>query len=95
MPLAPWRWIEPIKSTVTKPANSIKDNEVLRYYEAEMRYLRDAGKEFAEAFPERARMLNIDRVRLAANFTVKSWRCCGFTSGTKQMHIWRCTSLQS
>ncbi len=37
MPLAPWRWIEPIKSTVTKPANSIKDNEVLRYYEAEMR----------------------------------------------------------
>lgn len=62
MPLAPWRWIEPIKSTVTKPANSIKDNEVLRYYEAEMRYLRDAGKEFAEAFPERARMLNIDRV---------------------------------
>jgi type VI secretion system protein ImpG len=47
---------------VTKAAHSSKDNEVLRYYEAEMRYLRDAGKEFAQAFPERARMLNIDRV---------------------------------
>src|ERR1700709_2533976 len=39
-----------------------QDNEVLRYYEAEMRYLRDAGKEFAQAFPDRARMLNIDRI---------------------------------
>ncbi|MGH8788827.1 MAG: type VI secretion system baseplate subunit TssF [Cupriavidus necator] len=39
-----------------------QDNEILRYYEAEMRYLREAGKEFAQAFPERARMLNIDRI---------------------------------
>jgi len=39
-----------------------QDNEILRYYEAEMRYLREAGKEFAEAFPERAKMLNIDRI---------------------------------
>lgn len=39
-----------------------QDNEILRYYEAEMRYLREAGKEFAEAFPDRARMLNIDRI---------------------------------
>src|SRR5262245_42581949 len=38
-----------------------KDSDILRYYEAEMRYLRDAGKEFAHAFPDRARMLNIDR----------------------------------
>ncbi|MGA7816006.1 type VI secretion system baseplate subunit TssF, partial [Caballeronia sp.] len=27
-----------------------------------MRYLREAGKEFAQAFPERAKMLNIDRI---------------------------------
>lgn len=40
----------------------IQDNEILRYYEAEMRYLREAGKEFAQAFPDRARMLNIDRI---------------------------------
>ncbi|SAK88131.1 hypothetical protein AWB75_06024 [Caballeronia catudaia] len=35
---------------------------VLRYYEAEMRYLREAGREFARAHPDRARMLNLDRV---------------------------------
>ena len=38
------------------------DDSILRYYEAEMRYLREAGKEFAEAHPDRARMLNLDRV---------------------------------
>ncbi|SET61618.1 type VI secretion system baseplate subunit TssF [Thorsellia anophelis] len=38
------------------------DNQTLRYYEAEMRYLREAGKEFAEAFPDRAALLNLDRV---------------------------------
>jgi type VI protein secretion system component VasA len=42
--------------------SATKDNEILRYYEAEMRYLREAGKEFARAFPDRARMLNIDRI---------------------------------
>lgn len=41
--------------------NPIKDNEILRYYEAEMRYLRDAGREFADAFPDRARELGLDR----------------------------------
>jgi type VI secretion system protein ImpG len=39
-----------------------RDNEILRYYEAEMRYLREAGKEFAQAFPDRARELDLDRV---------------------------------
>ncbi len=39
-----------------------QDNDILRYYEAEMRYLREAGKEFARAYPERARMLNLDRI---------------------------------
>ena len=39
-----------------------KEHDVLRYYEAEMRYLREAGKEFAQAHPDRARLLNIDRV---------------------------------
>ncbi|WP_031359996.1 type VI secretion system baseplate subunit TssF [Caballeronia sordidicola] len=43
-------------------SNSPNDNEILRYYEAEMRYLREAGKEFAQAFPDRAKMLNIDRI---------------------------------
>jgi len=39
-----------------------KDDPVLRYYEAEMRYLRDSGREFAKAHPDRARMLNLERV---------------------------------
>jgi type VI secretion system protein ImpG len=39
-----------------------RDNEILRYFEAEMRYLREGGKEFAQAFPDRARELDLDRV---------------------------------
>jgi type VI secretion system protein ImpG len=38
------------------------DDPILRYYEAEMRYLRESGKEFARAHPDRARALNLDRV---------------------------------
>ncbi|MFJ3261743.1 type VI secretion system baseplate subunit TssF [Pseudomonas sp. NPDC086581] len=37
------------------------DNRTLRYFDAEMRYLREAGKEFAEAFPDRAAQLNLDK----------------------------------
>jgi type VI secretion system protein ImpG len=36
------------------------DNPTLRYFDAEMRYLREAGQEFAAAFPERAAHLNLD-----------------------------------
>jgi type VI secretion system protein ImpG len=38
-----------------------KDNLTLHYFDAEMRYLREAGKEFAEAFPDRAAYLNLDK----------------------------------
>ncbi|WP_175691840.1 type VI secretion system baseplate subunit TssF, partial [Burkholderia anthina] len=38
------------------------NDPILRYYEAEMRYLRESGKEFARAHPDRARLLNLDRV---------------------------------
>ncbi|NWA02761.1 type VI secretion system baseplate subunit TssF [Pseudomonas gingeri] len=38
-----------------------KDNLILQYFDAEMRYLREAGKEFAEAFPDRAALLNLDK----------------------------------
>ena len=38
------------------------NDEILRYYEAEMRYLREAGKEFAQTHPDRARLLNMDKV---------------------------------
>ncbi len=38
------------------------EDTTLHYYEAEKRYLRDAGREFANTHPDRARMLNLDRV---------------------------------
>lgn len=38
-----------------------KDNPTLRYFDAEMRYLREAGKEFAQAFPDRAAQLNLNK----------------------------------
>nr|WP_225908636.1 type VI secretion system baseplate subunit TssF [Pseudomonas lactucae] len=37
------------------------DNLTLRYFDSEMRYLREAGKEFADAFPDRAAQLNLDK----------------------------------
>jgi type VI secretion system protein ImpG len=37
------------------------ENLTLHYFDAEMRYLREAGKEFAEAFPDRAAQLNLDK----------------------------------
>ncbi|WP_392563390.1 type VI secretion system baseplate subunit TssF [Orbus wheelerorum] len=38
------------------------DDLIQRYYESEMRYLREAGKEFAKVHPDRASQLNLDRV---------------------------------
>lgn len=38
------------------------DDLTLRYYEAEMRYLKEAAHEFAQAHPDRAAMLNLDKV---------------------------------
>lgn len=38
-----------------------QDNPTLRYYDAEMRYLREAGQEFAEAFPEQAAQLSLNK----------------------------------
>ncbi|WP_140437402.1 type VI secretion system baseplate subunit TssF, partial [Escherichia coli] len=35
------------------------DDLTQRYYEAEMRYLREACKEFAQAYPDRAALLNL------------------------------------
>lgn len=35
---------------------------IQRYYESEMRYLREAGKEFAKIHPDRAGLLNLDQV---------------------------------
>ena len=38
-----------------------KDNPTLAYFDAEMRYLREAAKEYGAAFPDRAAALNLDK----------------------------------
>jgi type VI secretion system protein ImpG len=38
-----------------------KDNSTLAYFDAEMRYLREAAQEYAQAFPDRAAALNLDK----------------------------------
>lgn len=37
------------------------ENRTLQYFDAEMRYLREAGQEFAKAFPDRAAHLDMDK----------------------------------
>jgi len=37
------------------------DDLTLRYYDAEMHYLLEAGEEFAQTHPEQASMLNLDK----------------------------------
>ena len=37
------------------------DDLTLRYFDAEMRYLREAAKEFAQTHPDRAAMLDHDK----------------------------------
>ncbi len=36
------------------------DNDFLTYFDGEMRYLREAGQEFAKEFPELGRTLGLD-----------------------------------
>jgi type VI secretion system protein ImpG len=38
------------------------NDQTLHYYAAEMRYLREAGKAFAQAHPDQAALLNLDNV---------------------------------
>ena len=57
------------------------DDPILRYYEAEMRYLREAGKEFARAHPERARMLNMDRVGALDPYVERLYEGFAFLTG--------------
>lgn len=58
-----------------------KDDPTLRYYEAEMRYLREAGKEFARAHPDRARMLNMDRVGALDPYVERLYEGFAFLTG--------------
>lgn len=48
------------------------DDLTLRYFDAEMRYLREAGKAFAQAHPDRAAMLDLDK----AGTPDPAWNAC-------------------
>jgi type VI secretion system protein ImpG len=52
-----------------------------KYYEEEMRFLREGGQEFAEAFPERARYLNITTVEDRDPYVERLFEGFAFLSG--------------
>lgn len=57
------------------------DNLTLRYFDAEMRYLREAGKEFAEAFPDRAAHLQLDKAGAHDPFVERLFEGFAFLMG--------------
>lgn len=57
------------------------DDLTLKYYEAEMRYLREAGREFAQAHPDRAALLNLDRVGDRDPFVERLFEGFAFLTG--------------
>lgn len=63
------------------------DDSILRYYEAEMRYLREAGKEFARTHPDRARMLNLDRVGDRDPYVERLYEGFAFLTGRLQQKL--------
>jgi len=63
------------------------DDPILHYYEAEMRYLREAGKEFAKAHPDRARMLNLDRVGDRDPYVERLYEGFAFLTGRLQQKL--------
>jgi type VI secretion system protein ImpG len=52
-----------------------------KYYEEEMRFLKEGGQEFAEAFPERARYLNITTVEDRDPYVERLFEGFAFLSG--------------
>jgi type VI secretion system protein ImpG len=52
-----------------------------KYYEEEMRFLKEGGQEFAEAFPERARYLNIATVEDRDPYVERLFEGFAFLSG--------------
>ena len=57
------------------------DALTLRYYDAEMRYLLEAGEEFARAHPEQAAMLNLDKAGARDPFVERLFEGFAFLMG--------------
>ncbi|MBJ9941716.1 type VI secretion system baseplate subunit TssF [Burkholderia multivorans] len=63
------------------------DDPILRYYEDEMRYLRESGREFAKAHPDRARLLNLDRVGDRDPYVERLYEGFAFLAGRLQQKL--------
>ncbi|MDF7669690.1 type VI secretion system baseplate subunit TssF [Orbaceae bacterium ESL0721] len=63
------------------------DDLILRYYESEMRYLKEAGKEFAKIHPDRAALLNLDRVGDRDPYVERLFEGFAFLSGKLRQKI--------
>lgn len=59
----------------------------LRYFEEEMRYLKEFGKEFANAYPDRAAFLNIDRVSDRDPYVERLFEGFAFLTGKIQQKL--------
>ncbi|PLR39073.1 type VI secretion system baseplate subunit TssF [Chimaeribacter arupi] len=57
------------------------DDLTLRYFDAEMRYLREAGEEFARAHPDRAAGLNLDKAGVPDPYVERLFEGFAFLMG--------------
>ncbi|HCQ8417097.1 TPA: type VI secretion system baseplate subunit TssF [Klebsiella michiganensis] len=57
------------------------DDLTLRYFDAEMRYLREAGEEFARAHPDRAAALNLDKAGVRDPYVERLFEGFAFLMG--------------
>ncbi|MDO1509201.1 MULTISPECIES: type VI secretion system baseplate subunit TssF [unclassified Neisseria] len=59
----------------------------LRYFEEEMRYLKEAGLEFARVYPDRAALLNLDRVGTRDPYVERLFEGFAFLTGRIQQKL--------
>mgnify|MGYP001463912731 FL=1 len=59
----------------------------LRYYDMEMRYLREAAKEFANAHPDKAALLDLDKAGIPDPFVERLFEGFAFSMGRLRQKI--------
>lgn len=63
------------------------DDLTLRYYDAEMRYLREAGREFAQTHPDRAALLDLDKAGTPDPYVERLFEGFAFSMGRLRQKI--------
>jgi type VI secretion system protein ImpG len=61
------------------------DPRLLRYYNDELRYLREMGAEFAQEFPKIAARLGIDSIEVADPYVERLLEGCAFLAARAQL----------